>query len=116
MGAVVNPWADPALIPPQAIAIQLQQGPDVEASGRSRGIWMFGHLVSKVGYVLAVLTFILIIVNTAYRLPNPIQTVSMFMAFLGVIVSFCAVFLGVIARGFERVEAAIREQRVDGRS
>ena len=75
---------------------------------------MFGHRVAKFGYVLAVLTFILTIVNTVWRLPNPIQNVSMFLAFLGVITSFCAVFLGVIARGFERVEAAIREQRRDG--
>jgi hypothetical protein len=76
---------------------------------------MFGHRVSKVGYVLAVLTFILIIVNTVFKVPNPFQAVSMFMAFTGVIISFCAVFLGVIARGFERVEAAIREQRAESR-
>ena len=76
---------------------------------------MFGHCVSKVGYVLAVLTLTLAIVNTVFRLPNPIQNVSFFLAFLGIIASFSAVLLGVIARGFERVEAAIREQRVDGR-
>ena len=75
---------------------------------------MFGHRVSKVGYVLALFTFFLTIVNTTFRLPNPIQNVSMFLALLGVLVSFCTVFLGVIARGFERVEAAIREQRTDG--
>jgi hypothetical protein len=75
---------------------------------------MFGHRVSRIGYVLALLTLILAVVNTAYRLPNPIQTVSMFLAFVGAIVSFSAVFLGVIARGFERVEAAIRNQPGDG--
>lgn len=76
---------------------------------------MFGHRVSKVGYALAILTFIVIVVNTSYRLPNPIQNVLFFLAFTGVIVSFGAIFLGVVARGFERVEAAVREQRANGR-
>ena len=78
---------------------------------------MFGHRVSKFGYVLAALCLTNAIVMSVYRIPDHtlLEALRFFTA-TGFVVSFCAVFLGVIARGFERVEAAIREQRMEGRS
>ena len=75
---------------------------------------MFGHRVSKFGYVLAVIMFACTTVNTFFRLPFPMVQFMGFFTITAFVLSFCAVFLGVIARGFERVEAAILSRREAG--
>ena len=71
---------------------------------------MFGHPVSKAGYALTVLSLIGGFSASYYS--YPIKTTIETFVLLGSIASFCTVFLGVIARGFERVEAAILSKKV----
>lgn len=72
---------------------------------------MFGHRVSKLGYALAAIAFVCTIINSFFHVPHPVRDYMMFFTITALVVSFCAVFLGVIARGFERVEAAILSRR-----
>lgn len=74
---------------------------------------MFGHPMSKFGYVLAALA----VAGAYFRAYSPHDVRNLFDAFvpLFAILGFCTVFLGVIARGFERVEAAILSGE-DGRA
>ena len=66
---------------------------------------MFGHPMSKVGYALAALAVVggFSKQYLPYGVGPWLETVVALFAIFG----FCTVFLGVIARGFERVEAAI---------
>jgi hypothetical protein len=66
---------------------------------------MFGHPMSKAGYVLAALAIIGAF-SSSY-VPYSVRSIVQPFIVLSSIFGFSAVFLGVIARGFERVEAAI---------
>jgi hypothetical protein len=71
---------------------------------------VFGHPVSKAGYALAVLS--LVAGFSVSYFPHPVKSTIETLVLLGSIVSFSTVFLGVIARGFERVEAAILSKKM----
>ncbi|CAN7576532.1 hypothetical protein [Rhizobium sp. LjRoot254] len=68
---------------------------------------MFGHRVSKIGYVLAIVAVVLLFGPAWFEVKHPTRNTLEMFGGIAFVLSFCTVFLGVIARGFERVEAAI---------
>lgn len=70
---------------------------------------MFLHRMSIIGYGIGALAFIASALN-AFLLVDVslLRQIMLFVAISGTIVGFSLVFLGVMARGFERLEAAIK--------
>lgn len=64
---------------------------------------MFTHRISLMGYGVVLLS-ILLITNEEFM---KIYSIAGALALIGFVLGICFMLLGVIARGFERVEAAI---------
>lgn len=70
---------------------------------------MFFHRMSLVGYGLGAFAVIAAALNTFVLVDYGIaRSIMLFLAIGCSVFDLSTVFLGVIARGFERVEAAIR--------